>query len=291
MHGSASASSNRRSSSRAGPHVRVGRAETKIVRIVSLTIAALVISLPALAQSAQPPLAAIAPPAGPVLGPKTLTAAHVACTDSSVTTAPASPLHVVAPHSGDSHELSYRNDVVVLSGGTPEGLMAGQRFFTRRYRAPRNGEPVSDRDRGAVRTSGWITVIAADEYSALARVDYACDGVAAGDYLDAYAEPTLPAQVAAEGPTNFSALWRVLPGVDARESFGAGDVLSIDRGSAHGLSGGIRVAFYRDRENGAPLVELGTGIVVEVTMDSAKVVVDRARSAIVTGDYVALRQP
>jgi hypothetical protein len=262
-----------------------------IVRIASFLIVALLTTLPASAQPTQPPLAAIAPPAGPMLGPKTLLPAHIACTDTLVTAVPASPLHVVAPHTGDLHEMSYRHDIVVLSGGTPEGLMAGQRFFTRRFRMPRNGEPLSEKDRGAVRTSGWITVIAADEYSALARVDYACDGVAAGDYLDAYNEPALPSQVAPEGPTNFSRLWRVLSGVDGRAAFGGGDLLSIDRGSAHGLTNGLRVAFYRDRENGAPLVELGTGIVVEVQMESAKVVVDRARHVIVSGDYVALRQP
>ena len=53
----------------------------------------------------------------------------------------------------------------------------------------------------------------------------------------------------------------------------------------------MRVAFYRDRQNGAPLVELGSGIVLEVSAEIGKVVVDRARLAIVTGDYVALRQP
>ena len=234
----------------------------------------------------------IAPaPAGPALGPKTLVPAIVACTDVPVAAAPSSPLRIVAPHSGDPHELSYRNDVVVLSGGTPQGLLPGQRFYARRFRAPRNGEAVSAKDRGSVRTSGWLTVIAADEHSALARIDYACDGIATGDYLDAYVEPVLPANVVPDSQTDFSTLWRVLSGVDRREAFGAGDIVSVDRGSSHGLAGGMRVAFYRDRTNGTPLVELGTGIVVEVSADVAKVVVERARVAIVSGDYVALRQP
>ena len=247
----------------------------------------LLIAAPAAAQS---PLGATAPQ-GPALGPRTVNSASLACTDAPVAVQPSSPLHVVAPHSGDPHEFSYRNDVVVLNGGTPQGLAPGLRFFTRRFQPPRNGEPVSARDRGSVRTSGWLTVIAADEHSALARVDYACDGIAAGDYLDAYVEPAVPGDVSAEGRTDFSTLWRVLSGVDRRESFGAGDILTVDRGASHGLAAGMRVAFYRDRQNGAPLVELGSGIVLEVSAEIGKVVVDRARLAIVTGDYVALRQP
>jgi hypothetical protein len=257
------------------------------VRIASFFVV-LLLAAPAAAQT---PLIAIAPPRGPVLGPRTVVPATVACTDLPVSAPPTSPLRVVAPHNGDTHELSYRNGVVVLSGGTPQGLQAGQRFFTRRFRAPRYGESLSAHDRGTVRTSGWLTVIAADEHSALARIDYACDGVAAGDYLDPYAEPVLPLQVAPEGATDFSNLGRVLSGIDRRESFGAGDLLSVDRGASHGLAVGARVAFYRDRHNGTPLVEVGTGIAIDVGGETTKVVVDRARVAVISGDYVALRQP
>jgi len=240
---------------------------------------------------AQTPLISLAPPPGPVLGPKTVMPANVACTDVPVANVPPSPLHILAPHGDDARELSYRSDVVVLSGGTPAGLMPGQRFFTRRFRAPRSGETVSAKDRGSIRTSGWLTVIAADEHSALARIDYACDGVASGDYLDAYVEPVLPATPAAATQTDFSNMGHVLSGVDQRESFGAGDMLSIDRGASGGLAVGTRIAFYRDRQNGTPLVELGTGIVLEVAQETAKVVVEKARYGVTTGDYVAFRQP
>jgi hypothetical protein len=261
------------------------------VRIASISRFCFPFLLAAVPAAAQSQTLIAASPAGPALGPKTVSPAHVACTDVPVAAQPSSPLHIVAPHGADMRELSYRNDVVVLNGGTPQGLSPGQRYYARRFRAPRNGEAVSAKDRGSVRTAGWLTVIAADQNSALARIDYACDGVASGDYLEPYVEPALPADVAAEGNTDFSTMWHVLSGADRRESFGSGDILSVDRGSSHGLANGMRVAFYRDRNNGAPLVELGTGIVIEVTNDIAKVVIDRARFAIFSGDYVALRQP
>lgn len=241
--------------------------------------------------AAQPPLITLVPPPAPIFGPKTVLPAHVACMDLLVSAHQTPPLHIVAPHSGDSHELSSRDSIVVLNGGTPQGFAAGQRFYVRRLLPPRNGKPVSATDLGAVHTAGWLTVVAADEHSALARVDYACDAVRAGDYLEAFVEAALPADV--EDPSvkpDFSNLGRVLQGVNRHEVFGAGDFLSIDRGAAYGITPGSRVAFYRDRNDGTPLVDIGTGIVMEVSADTAKVVVDRARYEVVMGDYVALRR-
>lgn len=241
---------------------------------------------------AQTPLIAVAPPQPTVFGPRTVVPVLVACTDVPVTAPTSSALHVLAPHAPHSNELSYRDQVVVLSGGTPQGLQPGQRYFTRRY------EPVSYRDGldasgtyGVIRTTGWLTVIAADEHSALARIEYACTAVAVGDYLEPYVEPSLPVTVAPVAPHDFSEFGQVLLGRDGRRSFGAGDLLSIDRGSANGVTAGARVAFYRDRRNGTPLVELGTGVVLDVTDGTSKVVLDRAADAVAVGDYVVFQRP
>jgi len=257
-----------------------------------ITVLALVSFLTTSLNAAQnPPLIAVAPPTPSVLGPKTVSPAHLACTDLPVLTEPMSPLRILSPHAGDRHELSYRDDVVVLNGGTPQGFVAGQRYFTRRFETPRNGAVMSPKDRGSVRTTGWLTVMAADDHSALARIDHACDGIAAGDYLDPYLEPVLPTVVAAAGSSQFTDLGRVLSGVDQREAFGAGDILSVDRGASRGYTKGMRLAFYRDRRNGTPLVELASGIVLEVGGETSKVVLERARMAVTAGDYVAVQTP
>jgi hypothetical protein len=247
----------------------------------------LAVAAPAAAQS----LATLAPPPAPIYGPKTVIPAHIACTDVPVATHQPPPLHVVAPHGSDARELSYRDDVVVLNAGTPQGLGIGQRFFSRRLLGPRAGEGVSEKVIGAVHTSGWLTVVAADEHSALARVDYACDAVMNGDYLEPFAEPALPKTVAGPGGrTDFANMGRVLQGTDREEMFGAGDYVTIDRGSAAGLVAGARVAFYRDRRNGTPLVELGTGIVLEVGATASKVVLDGARFVVNSDDFWGVRQ-
>lgn len=243
---------------------------------------------PAAAQS----LLTLAPPPAPIYGPRTLVPAHLACTDLPVASFAAPSLRVLAPHGVDPREFAYRDTVVVLNGGTPQGLAPGQRFFARRLLNPRAGEAVTDTLAGALHTAGWLTVVAADEHSALARVDYACDAIIAGDYLEPYIEPTLPASVAAPtGAIDFSHMGRVLQGTDRHESFGAGDFVSIDRGTAQGLTAGTRIAFYHDRQNGTPLVELGTGIVMEVAESVAKVVLDNSRFVVRSDDYWGIRRP
>jgi hypothetical protein len=241
--------------------------------------------------AAQSPLVAAAQRVGPDFGPKTVTPILALCTDVPTATPPMASLRIVAPHAVDLHESSARGDLVVINGGTPQGLSIGQRFFTRRLMPPASREPMGPAEPGSIRTSGWLTIVAADERSSLARIDYGCTIIDSGDYLDPYVEPTLPATIAGPGAANFADLGRVLFGQDRRESFGAGDFLSIDRGATRGMVNGARVAFYRDRRNGTPLVELGSGIVVEVAEDTSKVVVSRTTQDIRRTDYFAVRGP
>jgi hypothetical protein len=234
-------------------------------------------------------------PTGPArddLGPRTVVPAMIACTDLPTTSsAPEAPFWIVAPHAPDSHEASNRGHVVVLNGGTPQGYAVGQRYFARRWQPPVDRELSGPASHPSIRTAGWLTVIAADDRSALARVDYACDTVLAGDYLEPYAEPPLPGPVPAGGDTDFNTLGHVMSGTDRRQRFGAGDFLNIDRGSNDGIAVGTLIAFYRDRGNGTPLVPLGLGVVLETAAETAKVVVQRASAAIESGDYYGIRRP
>ena len=248
---------------------------------------ALVLSISTLT-AAQTPTAAIT--GVPALGPMTLTPAIVSCTDLPTTaTLPTGDHRVLGLHNGDRRLNAARGDLVVLNGGTPQGFAAGQQYFARRLMKPTTHAPVTADNPGAVVTSGWLTVVSADPRFALARVDQSCLAIEAGDYLEQFVEPALPTSVADAGQTDFSDLGRVLFGAFRRSAFGAGDVLSVDRGNSKGLALGTRVAFYRDRRNSTPLVEIGEGIVVDVAAATAKVVVERAAGEIRTGDYYGLR--
>ena len=242
----------------------------------------------AVTAAAQPAPGAALP--GPQFGGKTVVPATVACTDLPTATVPTPPLRVLSPHAGDLREGAIRNEIVILNGGTPQGLAVGQRYFTRRVKGPISRGEISPTDLGAVRTTGWLTVVAADERFALARIDFACLTVEVDDYLEPYVEPAVPATALADGPPNFSDMSKVLFGIHRHEHFGAGDLLSIDRGQNKGLTVGTRVAFYRDRKIGTPLFELGAGVVIEVSPETSKVAVERAAPEIVAGDYVVIRR-
>jgi hypothetical protein len=239
---------------------------------------------------AQTPAAAVA--GAPALGPLTLTPGIVSCTDlPTASTLPGTDLRVLALHNGDRRFNAARGDLVVLNAGTPQGLAVGQQYFTRRLMKPVDHGTVTATNPAAIVTSGWLTVVSADQQFALARIDQSCLAIEAGDYLAPYVELALPTTIADAGRTDFSQLGRVLFGVHRRSSVGAGDVLSVDRGSRAGMTLGTRIAFYRDRRNNTPLVELGEGIVVEVSPETAKVVVERAAQDIRAGDYYGVRTP
>jgi hypothetical protein len=67
--------------------------------------------------------------------------------------------------------------------------------------------------------------------------------------------------------------------------------LVIDRGTQQGLAPGVRFSIYRDvGVAGMPLSSIGEGIVI-TTGESASVTrITRARDAVISGDYVAIRK-
>jgi hypothetical protein len=129
-----------------------------------------------------------------------------------------------------------------------------------------------------------------DDQFALARIDQACDTVTVGDYLEPLSIAALPASVADEaGAPNFADRGSVLFGADLRQVFGDGDVLAINRGSAHGVAAGSRFALYRDSQDGLPLGEVGEAVVVDVTESASRAVVVRVRDFVTAGDVAVMR--
>ena len=259
------------------------------------------------------PLWAQTPPADPAqLGPRTLVPAHLLCADLPISSTPASTVSIAGGQNGDGRESLVKGDVVILNAGTTQNLAVGQRFLVRRYdggalaryskkdlmkatkaeqkAAAANKPAPTERSYGAVRTAGWITVTAVNETTALAMIDFACDPIGPGDYVETFVEPTLPATVEALGEPQFGDRAKVLFGTDRRVSFADGDLLSIDRGTAHGVVAGARYAFYRDRHNGLPLVHIGDSVVVETEEKTSKVVVVMVVGAIAADDIAVPRR-
>lgn len=234
-------------------------------------------------------LAAPAAAAAQDLGPRTVVPMHVACADVVVTDLPPSAtLAVAGAQRGDGRLSLALGDAAVINAGTAQGLAVGQAFFARRHERQRMGPRSGPVPYVGVRTTGLLVIEAVDERYAVARVRQSCDSVVVGDYLEPAVVPALPA-VAAAGAPDFSDRATVLFGEDLREAFGDGDVLSIDRGSNHGVAPGTRFALYKDPQTGLPLSELGEAVVVDVTSTTARAVLVKARDVVEAGD-VAVRR-
>lgn len=222
------------------------------------------------------------------LGPRTLLPIHVMCTDLPMATLPIPSLTIAGVQKADNRSGMAPGDLAVLAAGTPQGIAVGQRYLARR---PHGGARVALDETGWVgaHPTGILTVTAVDEQFALARVDQACDTVDIGDHLEPLVIPNLPVAAPAGGQANFADRAQVIFGRDRRLVFGDGDLFSIDRGTDNGITPGVRLAIYRDRLNGLPLVEVGEAVVVETAADTSRAVLVRVSDMVQAGDIAVVK--
>jgi len=204
--------------------------------------------------------------------------------------------HPAAPRVLGSQDTAPRSlfgsgDLLMVSDGTASGLQLGQRFFVRR--ANRFGAAYG-RNAIGIRTLGWIRIVSLNESTAIASIEHLCDGIVAQDYLEPFVRPVVPVAAALDdtpGEPDFSALAQIVAGDEDRRTGGAGDFMLIDWGADHGVTPGTRLAIYRDvRTPGLPLASVGDAVVISVGPMLSLTRITRARDAVQSGDYVAIRK-
>jgi len=217
---------------------------------------------------------------------------RLSCSDLPTYSEPKPEHRLASAHESDGklRRQFAAPDTLMIPGGTGVGLQVGQQFFVRRLLLSPTREKPSTKVPGTVHTAGWITIVGSDSFAALARIDHACDGFLKGDYLEPFAASALPATVSAPGDTNFDDMGKLLFGNDGRRSFANGDLIIINRGSAHGITAGARLGVYRDVKSGGPLVPVGQAIVLTVGADTATVIADRVRDSLTAGDWVGVQK-
>jgi hypothetical protein len=214
----------------------------------------------------------------------------LACAPGLTYEAPPTPLRVTGSQESFVRRTFAPGDLIVVNGGTDNGIDVGQEYFTRRA-VPVERRPISRDNPATIHTSGWIRIYAVDSEMSLATITFGCDSVELNDYLEPFALPAIPA-ISTDRPTaqrgNYG---QVLTGHDNRTSFGRRDYFMVDRGSNHGVTAGAQFVIYRDgRQPATFLVELGEAVAVEVRPDSSTLQVTVSRDAFIAGDYVALRK-
>jgi hypothetical protein len=129
-----------------------------------------------------------------------------------------------------------------------------------------------------------------DDVNALAMVDFSCDSIEAGDFLEPFSDLTLPTSAEALGAPMFDDRANILFGTDTTTSFGDGDTLNIDRGTVHGVAPGARFAIYRNVQWGLPLVYVGDAVVLEQGELTSKVVLVTVKDVVQQGDVAVRRR-
>jgi len=202
---------------------------------------------------------------------------------------PSDVLRLIGAQDSVQRQLFGAGELVVIGGGRERGVALGQQYFVRRL-ASGHGR----RGTRAVTTAGWIRVVAVDDTTAIALVDFACDGLLAGDHLEAYVAPALPVDAGradTQGEPDFSAPGRLLFGDNERTAGATGDFMVTDVGATRGAVPGMRFAIYRNvNVPGLPLAVVGEAIVVFTDPETSVVRLTRTRDAIYEGDLLIPRR-
>jgi hypothetical protein len=227
-----------------------------------------------------------------VTGPWTLNADMVTCTDLPILTKPIPRLTVRGRQDTDDRFAMATGDTIVIARQPGDDLAIGNRYVASRLNRDEQYFPRPGEGYGGLRVTGFVTVTAINQWNALANVDFACDAIQPGDYLETFVAGSLPTAAAPMLFPDFDERAHVLFGADNRTLFGQGDVLSIDRGTAQGVTVGARYALYRDKYvgDGTPLVHLGEAVVVSTSETTSKVVITKSTAGIQMGDTVVPRR-
>ena len=253
------------------------------MRSLRILVTTALLTLAAWAAHAQPPPGSLTP-----------IQIAVACAPRPTTSggAPTGALRVIGAQDTIPRSLFGQRDLLVVNGGTANGVQLGQQYFVRRRVG--FGMAYGNQSPHTIRTAGWIRVVAVNNTTAIATVEHGCDGIVEGDYLDPFATPIVPPdadRADTSGALDFSSLSRVLFGDEERRTGGTGEYMVIDRGADEGVSPGAHFAVYRDLGiGGLPLTSIGEVTVVSTSPTMAVVRINQARDAVQSGDLVVPRR-
>ena len=202
-------------------------------------------------------------------------------------TPPLGALRVVGGQMQEPRTIFGPTDLIVVGGGSAQGVQLGQQFFVRR--AFDWGQHMSVGVH-AVNTVGGIRIVAVNSTTAIASVDFACDALMVDDFLQPYVEPVLPPNITrtdTSGELDFAAAGHILFGPSDQLTAGAGAYMVADIGAGRGAAPGTRFAVYRDLGvPGVPLSAVGEAIVVFAGQDTSVVRFTLARGAVASGDLL-----
>jgi hypothetical protein len=184
------------------------------------------------------------------------------------------------------------DETLVIKAGTGQGVKVGQEYYVRRVVPDRFVQPSGDKmAMSSIHTAGWVRIVDATPDSAIAEVINACDGIEAGDYLELFVKPELPATTATGGEPDFANPGHLVLGDERRQMAAQGDLMVLDRGSDHGMHAGQRLTIFRSTGDGTgPVARIAEATALVVHPETSVVRIDKTSDAVVVGDLVAIHR-
>ena len=184
------------------------------------------------------------------------------------------------------------SEMLVIKAGNAQGVKVGQEYYVRRVITDRFVHPAGDNvPRSSIHTAGWVRIVDAQSDSAIANVIRACDAIEAGDYLELFVKPPVPATAETAGEPDFANPGHLVLGDERRQMGAAGDLMVLDRGSDHGLRIGQRLTIFRTTGDGTgPIARIAEATVMVVSSETSTIRIDKTSDAVIVGDLVAIHR-
>ncbi|MGE5235694.1 MAG: LysM peptidoglycan-binding domain-containing protein [Acidobacteriota bacterium] len=186
-------------------------------------------------------------------------------------------------------------DIVFLSGGSEDGVKAGQEYFivlpgsTIRH-------PATNAELGRVmRYLGHLRVLCTQDHSATAEIVASCDAIPLGSWLRPFEPMPIPMTVLTPQNTvcdqpNTKPKGYIVYSRDDAVSFGADHVVLIDLGNADQVAPGTVCTIYRDNPvAGMPRLVLGELAVLTTGEHWASAKIVRSSQYMAVGDRVEVK--
>jgi hypothetical protein len=186
-------------------------------------------------------------------------------------------------------------DIVFISGGSEEGVKAGQEYFVvlpdHIVRHPATNAVLGR----AVRYIGRLRVLCTQDHSSTAEIIAACDGIPIGSWLKPFEPMPIPMTVLTASATvcdqpNAKPKGYIIYSKDDDVSFGADHVVLIDLGDADQVAPGTVCTIYRDNPvKGMPRLLLGELAVLTTGQHWASAKIIRSSQYMGVGDRVEVK--
>lgn len=188
-------------------------------------------------------------------------------------------------------EMVATGDVVYVNQGQSQGVRAGDRLAVIRPESAVSHPASGDALGTYVRRLGSMRVLAAQENTATAVIEFGCDAMKEGDEIVPWVE--IPAPRLTELPPmdqydvtpSGGAVGYVVAARDSLQRVGEGNVIHVDLGDASGLGSGEILQLFRDNGD-LPRLMLGRAVVLTVEPGTATAKVYQSVREIAVGDRV-----